>query len=289
MGMQTIQSPVSMHDQAIVWKRQGLKIALVPTMGCLHAGHLSLMREAARHADKVIVSLFVNPIQFGPNEDFNTYPRQFETDCQLAEQEGVDVVFHPNAEEMYPAGFQTSISVRLLSQGLCGAGRPGHFDGVATVVSKLFNCTIPDAAVFGEKDFQQLAIIRQMVRDLNFFVKVIGCPIVREEDGLAMSSRNKYLRGEMRTQALCLYKSIAAGKDMVAQAQTIVPAQAIVDQTKKIVAESGGELEYAVVVDEQTLQQEQVVGKNSVLALAVKIGGSVRLIDNAKLFPPTEE
>lgn len=283
MEMTIIKLPLDMQNQAVAWKREGLKIALVPTMGCLHAGHLSLMRKAALHADRVIVSLFVNPMQFGPNEDFDAYPRQFQTDCDLAQKEGVHVIFCPEATAMYPEGFQTTVSVKTLAQGMCGAKRPGHFDGVATVVSKLLNLTLPDYAIFGEKDFQQLAIIRQIVRDLDFPVKIIGAPIVREADGLAMSSRNKYLQGEMRKQALCLYQSLQGAREMVAQAQHGVSAQEIVAATEKTVAAAGGELEYAVVINEHSLQPEPLVGDNSILALAVKIGGRVRLIDNGKL------
>ena len=286
MAMKIIKSPAEMQHQALVWKQEGLKIALVPTMGCLHAGHLSLMRRATDNADKVIVSLFVNPMQFGPNEDFAAYPRQFQADCDLAEKEGVHIIFCPDAKEMYPEGFQTTVSVKTLTQGMCGANRPGHFDGVATVVSKLLHLTLPDIAIFGEKDFQQLAVIRQMVRDLHFPVTIIGAPIVREADGLAMSSRNKYLKGEMRTQALCLYISIQAAQEIVAQAPQNFDADTIIEATKKTVAEAGGKLEYAVVINEHSLQAETVVGSSSVLAIAVKIGGVVRLIDNAKLLPP---
>ncbi len=282
--MKIIQSPVEMQRQAITWKHEGLKIALVPTMGCLHAGHLSLMCKAAQNADRVIVSLFVNPIQFGPNEDFDAYPRQFQVDCDLAKKAGVHTIFCPDAREMYADGFQTAVSVKTLSQGMCGANRPGHFDGVATVVCKLLHVTMPDIAIFGKKDFQQLAIIRQMVRDLNFPVTIISAPIVREADGLAMSSRNKYLQGEMRTQALCLFKSIQTALETVAHAKQDVTAQTIIEATQKIVTKAGGKLEYAVVVNEHSLQAETVVGSSSVLAIAVKIGGIVRLIDNAKLF-----
>lgn len=288
MEIKIIKTPAEMQLQAITWKQEGLRIALVPTMGCLHAGHLSLMRKAAQDADRVIVSLFVNPIQFGPNEDFDAYPRQFQDDCDLAEKEGVHAIFCPDAKEMYPKGFQTTVSVKTLAQGMCGANRPGHFDGVATVVCKLLHLTIPDIAIFGEKDFQQLAIIRQMVRDLDVPVTIIGAPIVREADGLAMSSRNKYLKGEMRTQALCLYRSIQAAQETVAHAQQGVAADAIIEATKKTVAEAGGRLEYAVVVNENSLQAETFVGSSSVLAIAVKIGGVVRLIDNAKLFPASK-
>jgi pantoate--beta-alanine ligase len=274
-----------MQAQALAWRHEGLKIALVPTMGCLHAGHLSLMRQAVQNADKVVVSLFVNPRQFGPNEDFDAYPRQFQADCDLCTQEGVHGVFCPETREMYPEGFQTTVSVKTLAQGMCGADRPGHFDGVATVVSKLLHLTMPDLAVFGEKDFQQLAIIRQMVRDLAFPVTILGAAIVREDDGLAMSSRNKFLVGEMRSQALCLYKSIQNAQKTVAESEQTVPVDTIVEATKKTVAEAGGKLEYALVVNEHSLQPETLVGSNSVLAIAVKIGGIVRLIDNAKLLP----
>ncbi|MFH0782452.1 MAG: pantoate--beta-alanine ligase [Pseudomonadota bacterium] len=282
--MKIIKIPADMQRQASAWKRDGLKIALVPTMGCLHNGHLSLMRKAAEYADRVIVSLFINPIQFGPNEDFDAYPRQFQTDCDLAQKEGVQVIFCPDVTAMYPEGFQTTVSVKTLAQGMCGAKRPGHFDGVATVVCKLLHLALPDFAIFGEKDFQQLAIIRQVVWDLDFPVKIIGAPIVREVDGLAMSSRNKYLQGEMRNQALCLYKALQGAREIVAQTQHKVPAETIIAATEKTVAAAGGELEYAVVINEHSLKPETLVGGSSVLAIAVKIGGRVRLIDNGKLI-----
>ncbi|MDK9707754.1 MAG: pantoate--beta-alanine ligase [Desulforhopalus sp.] len=286
--MDKIESPAAMYNQVMSWKQQGQKVALVPTMGCLHEGHLSLMRIASQNADKVVVSIFVNPMQFGPNEDFGAYPRQLQADCVLAAKEGVDVVFCPEAKDVYLEGFQTTVSVLNLAKGMCGADRPGHFDGVATVVSKLFHMTAPDIAVFGEKDFQQLAIIRQMVRDLNFPVKIIGGPIVREPDGLALSSRNKYLQGEMRGQALCLSKSIKMAQQLVAQSPQPIAADTLVEATVKLVAEAGGKLEYAVVINDHTLQPEAVVGRSSVLAIAVKIGGKVRLIDNARLYPGKE-
>jgi len=279
-----IPSLTEIARQTAEWHRQGLKIALVPTMGCLHEGHLSLMRRAAAVADRTIVSIFVNPMQFGPNEDFGSYPRQFQTDCDLAEKEGVHAIFCPESKDMYGDSFQTKISVTQLSRGMCGADRPGHFDGVATVVTKLFHLTLPDVAVFGQKDFQQLAIIRRLVLDLNMNIEIIGCPIVREQDGLAMSSRNKYLQGESRKQALCLSKAILAARRLVAETQQEIPADAVVAQTGEIIAKAGAKLEYAVVVDEFTLKNETMVTQQSVLAIAAKIGGTVRLIDNAKLF-----
>lgn len=254
-------------------------------MGCLHEGHLSLMRRAVSLADRIIVSIFVNPMQFGPNEDFASYPRQLEIDCRLAEQEGVHAVFCPKAGDMYGASFQTRVSVTQLSQGMCGADRPGHFDGVATVVLKLFHLSRPDVAVFGQKDFQQLAIIRQMTADLNLGIEIVGCPIIREPDGLAMSSRNKYLQGESRHQALCLSQAIHAARRFVVAAPGEVSTEAIISQTEEIITQAGAKLEYAVVIDEDSLQNQTVVNIKSVLAIAARIGGKVRLIDNAKLIP----
>ena len=282
--MKIIQSLAEMQHQSRTWQNKGFKVALVPTMGCLHEGHISLMHKAAEVADRVIVSIFVNPMQFGPNEDFAAYPRQFQRDCDLAAKAGVHVIFCPEAKDMYPEGFQTLVKAGTLAQGMCGADRPGHFDGVATVVCKLFLITSPNIAVFGEKDFQQLAVIRQMVRDLNFPVAIIGAPIVREPDGLAMSSRNKYLKGEMRRQALCLFQSIQAAKEIVANAQQDVASDTIIQATQKIVGEAGGKLDYAVVINGGSLEVEKIIGRNSVLAIAVKIGGLVRLIDNATLY-----
>lgn len=273
-----------MYQLAAAWKMAGESIALVPTMGCLHEGHLSLMRIALEKASKVIVSLFVNPMQFGPKEDFASYPRQLQIDCELAEKTGVHAVFCPDQKDMYPADFQTKISLQDLPLGLCGADRPGHFDGVATVVCKLLHLTCPGIAVFGLKDFQQLAVIRQMVSDLNFPVTIVGAPIVREPDGLAMSSRNKYLRGEMRDQALCLIQAIRAAQEMVNNAGQQVTVDTLVTMVRKRVADAGGKLEYATVIHEETLKPEKVVGSTSVLAIAVKIGGTVRLIDNARLM-----
>lgn len=282
--MKIIASLPEIHRQAAEWKGQGLKIALVPTMGCLHEGHLSLMRQAAAVADRIIVSIFVNPMQFGPNEDFGSYPRQFRTDCQLAEKDGVHAIFSPDAKDMYGDSFQTKISVASLSQGMCGADRPGHFDGVATVVTKLFHLTLADVALFGQKDFQQLAIIRRLVLDLNMNIEIIGCPIVREQDGLAMSSRNKYLQGESRKQALCLHQAILAAQKLVSETAQEVSAEAIISLTGSIIAKAGAKLEYAVVIDESTLQNETVITPGSMLAVAAKIGGAVRLIDNARLI-----
>ncbi len=283
--MQIIRHVEEMRILAVAWKRQGVKIGVVPTMGCLHAGHLSLMRLARGLCDKVVVTIFVNPLQFGPNEDFAAYPRQEQQDCRLAEGKGVDVIFAPADGELYPQGFQTVVQVGELSQGMCGGSRPGHFDGVATVVSKLLLLTGADVGVFGEKDFQQLAIIRRMVSDLHLPVTIVGAPIVREEDGLAMSSRNKYLKGEMRLHALCLYKAILEAQRLAASTQPGPAVAAILARVQAIVADAGGRLDYAVIIDERTLKDTELIDSHARLALAVKIGGVVRLLDNGRLLP----
>ncbi len=281
--MKIIRSAKEINSLSAEWKKAGHRISLVPTMGCLHEGHLSLMRKAKSLTGKAVVSLFVNPKQFGPSEDLDSYPEQFEIDSNLARDEGVDALFCPIREEMYSAAFQTNISVTQFSQGMCGEDRPVHFDGVATVVTKLFNIINPDVAIFGEKDFQQLVIVRQLAEDLNYNIEIVGSPIVREIDGLAMSSRNKYLDNNGRKCALCLSQAIKVCKDL-ARAEGNVLAEVIVDKTKEIVKNAGGRLEYAVVVNEFTLVPDIFVNKHSVLALAVKIGDSIRLIDNSKLL-----
>jgi pantoate--beta-alanine ligase len=282
--MKIITSPEEIYQLARRWKLKGQRVAVVPTMGCLHEGHLSLMRIGAKHCDRVIVTLFVNPLQFGPNEDLDGYPKQLQLDCDLAEKELVDVVFAPENEAMYSPSFQTEIQVKKLSQGMCAGDRPTHFAGVTTVVTKLFNITIPDVAVFGMKDFQQLTIIRQLVQDLNFPIEIVGGPIIREPDGLAMSSRNKYLTGEGRQRALCLYNSIQAGRKTVAESSgTEISSEIIIEQARNIVHAAGAKLEYAVVVHEESLQDEKTVTPASVLALAARIDNTVRLIDNSQL------
>ena len=267
------------------WREKGQKVVLVPTMGWFHEGHLSLMRMARNIGTRVIVSLFVNPIQFGPKEDLAAYPRDLERDRHLAEKEGVDILFAPAVSDMFGQNFQTRVSLSLLSQGLCGANRPGHFDGVATIVSKLFHVTHPHCAVFGQKDLQQIAIIRQMVRDLNFDVEIVGHPIVRERDGLAMSSRNSYLTGEDRRNALCLYEAITRCRQMVENSGGSISIIELTSEAERIIAACPEcKAEYVQVVDRYSLQESQELDQNSVLALAVKIGGKVRLIDNAVLM-----
>jgi len=281
--MKIVRDVSEMQRFAGELRSQGKTIGLVPTMGCLHDGHLSLMRRAREVADALVVTIFVNPMQFGPNEDFSAYPRQFERDCELIAAEGAVAVFAPDNAAMYPENFQSRINVAKLSQGMCGGDRPGHFDGVATVVAKLFNIIGPDYAIFGEKDFQQLTLLRQLSRDLNFPLEIIGCPIVREDDGLAMSSRNKYLQGEDRIVARCLFQSITKARELVASASGPVKADRVISQCREIIAKAGAAIDYCVVVDERDLTSQDEVDGHSVMALAVKVGGKVRLIDNGKL------
>lgn len=268
------------------WRKEqtqaGKTVALAPTMGFFHEGHLSLMRKAAELADNVVVSLFVNPIQFGPSEDLEQYPRDFVRDCRLVEGEKVDILFVPEPALMYPEGFQSSVQVELLEKYLCGVDRPGHFKGVATVVCKLFNIIQPDCAVFGEKDFQQLAVIRRMVSDLNMNVAVIGHPIVREPDGLAMSSRNTYLDPEARKKALCLSGALALARKKVTEG--IVDTSELVRLIVLFINKHHGvTIDYVSFADSRTLEPVLKVDQKTVLALAVKINNKVRLIDNGFL------
>lgn len=259
-------------------KLEGKQLGLVPTMGYFHEGHLSLMRRARLENDLVVVSLFVNPVQFGPNEDLSVYPRDEARDRALAESVGVDWLFIPEVAEMYPSGYQTFIEVTELSQGLCGASRPGHFRGVATVVLKLFNITEADRAYFGEKDAQQLRVIRQMVADLNLTVRVIGCPIVRESDGLALSSRNVYLSDKERQAALVLSRVLEAAGDLIGGG--LRETDQLVSRLQSILAaEPLATLDYLAVVDSRTLQPLPKLQGEIMVALAVKIGRT-RLIDN---------
>jgi pantoate--beta-alanine ligase len=259
------------------------RLGLVPTMGALHEGHLSLVRAAKSQCDAVAVSIFVNPTQFGPTEDLSKYPRQFERDCQLLEKEGVDIVFAPPVEEIYPGGEVTWVSVEDLSEKLDGRTRPGHFRGVTTVVSKLFHIIAPGAAYFGQKDAAQLAVIRRMVRDLNFPVEIIPCPIVREADGLAMSSRNAYLNRDERNRAIVLQQAL---RQTVHQFQAgerrganlIATAKAVIAREPAVV------LDYLELVDPDTLDPVEYISRTALLALAAYVG-STRLIDNTLLQP----
>ena len=258
------------------WKKEGKSIGLVPTMGFLHEGHASLIARARKENDIVVVSDFVNPTQFGPNEDLEAYPRDFERDSALCESLGADLIFHPEPEEMYhdPCAF---VSIDTLSETLCGKTRPIHFKGVCTVVSKLFHIVAPDRAYFGQKDAQQLAIIKKMVLDLNFDLEVVGCPIVREEDGLAKSSRNTYLSAEERKAALCLSKAVKKGQELIkagcSAEDVLAPMRAIIE------AEPLAKIDYVSMVDALTMQPVENVEKDVLVAMAVYIG-KTRLIDN---------
>lgn len=268
----------AVRTQVKAWKKEGLTVGFVPTMGYLHEGHASLMKAAKRDNDKVVVSIFVNPMQFGPTEDLESYPRDLDKDSALCEELGVDLIFHPNPEEMYRPGFSSFVDMTVLTQELCGLSRPVHFRGVCTVVNKLFNIVTPDRAYFGQKDAQQLAVIRHMVEDLNMDIEIVGCPIVREADGLAKSSRNTYLSKEERKAALILSKSIMLGKKMVIGGET--NAVKLVEAMKeKISMEPLARIDYVKAVDGRTMQQIKTVQKPMLVAIAVYIG-KTRLIDN---------
>jgi pantoate--beta-alanine ligase len=278
---EVFREPAAMRARAEDLRRDGRRIAVVPTMGALHEGHLTLVRHARARADVVILTIFVNPTQFGPKEDLSRYPRDEAGDLAKARPAGIDLAFCPSAEAMYPAGSQTFIEVRELQQPLCGASRPGHFAGVATVVAKLFHITRPHLAVFGEKDYQQLAIIRRMVRDLDFGIEIQGVPIVREADGLALSSRNAYLSAEQRLAALSLSRGLAAAEAAVKAGER--DAQKLVAIARApIEAESLARIDYAELRDADELSTIERIENRAVLALAVFVG-TTRLIDNRVL------
>ena len=261
-------------------ERRG-RIALVPTMGYLHEGHASLMVEARKRAEIVVVSIFVNPTQFGVNEDLDSYPRDLERDKRVALEAGVDVIFAPGAADMYPQGYQSYVNVEELTTHLCGASRPGHFRGVTTVVAKLFNIVAPKVALFGKKDFQQLAVIRRMVQDLNMDLEIVGMPIVRESDGLAMSSRNAKLDAGQRAGALCLSRSMAAAAAAFRGGER--ESEALRRAALAVLgAESRAELDYLEFRDQDSLEPLEKVDERTLLALAVRVG-AVRLIDNCIL------
>ncbi len=283
--MRLVTSPAEIKEITKTYRLGGLTVGLVPTMGWFHDGHLSLMRMAREKADKLIVSLFVNPIQFGPNEDLDSYPYDLERDRRLAKGEGVDILFAPERQAMYPEDFGSTVSVAELTAHLCGRTRPGHFDGVTTVVAKLFNLTLPHFAVFGEKDFQQLAVIRKMVRDLDFPVEIVGHPIVREKSGLAMSSRNTYLKESEMDAALSLSRGIQKARKFVSErsAEVIHAAQVRNLVHKVISPHRECEIDYINVVNNTTLEDCDEITENSLLVLAVKINNRIRLIDNSIL------
>ena len=276
--MQIIQNIKEMQSLADSLRSEGKTIGFLPTMGFMHEGHLSLMRIARPKCDVLVVSIFVNPTQFGPNEDLNKYPRDFNRDEKLCREENVDVIFYPNKDTMYSEPYLTFINVEKLSETMCGLSRPGHFKGVATVVAKLFNIVKPHFAVFGEKDFQQAVIIKQMVRDLNFRVEILTGPIVREPDGLAMSSRNKYLSPAERQNALVLYNSLKLAEKLVMEGND--NSEFIHAKMKNLIQQiPEAHIDYIAIVDSKTLTPVRKIENNTLIALAIKIG-STRLIDN---------
>ncbi|HPC91722.1 MAG TPA: pantoate--beta-alanine ligase [Myxococcota bacterium] len=265
------------RKQVREWRVSGLTVALVPTMGALHEGHLSLVRTASKVADKVVVSIFVNPTQFGPNEDFDRYPRTFDADLQQLSNLQCDAIYAPTASQMYKPGFQTSVELAQLPQHLCGLGRPVHFGGVALVVSKLFIACEPDFAVFGEKDFQQVRVIEQMVSDLDFAVKIVRSPTVREPDGLALSSRNRYLSQEQRVAAPVLYETLVnMAKSIEAGASD---PKALIEHGIKLISAKGLEVEYLSIVDPIDLEDVELVTGPVRILVAARLGAT-RLIDN---------
>lgn len=281
--MRLITSARDMQRQALRWRRAGVPVAFVPTMGYLHEGHFSLLsraRQSAGPRGKVVVSLYVNPAQFAPTEDLARYPRSLTRDKQLCRQAGADVLFAPTDKEIYPQGYSTWVVEEQLSRGMEGASRPSHFRGVATVVAKLFNIVMPDVAVFGAKDFQQAAVVTKMARDLNFPVKIIVAPTVREPDGLAMSSRNKYLEGDLRAQAVVLSEAMSKARALAREAPA---ADSLREQLRAFIEQQpAARVDYIEFFNPETLQRVERVGPHTRIALAVFIG-STRLIDNAAL------
>jgi len=279
--MEVIETVAQMQQRAEALRMAGHVLSLVPTMGFLHEGHLELMRVARKHSDRVIISIFVNPIQFGPTEDYDAYPRDTEGDLEKARRVGVDVVFLPREQEMYPTGFQTEVRVKEVTQHLCGLSRPGHFEGVTTVVAKLFHMTKPHLAVFGQKDYQQLTVISRMVKDLSMDIRVLGVPTVRDPDGLAMSSRNKYLTTDERVSALSLKKSLNLAEEMFKKGEGSAPGikRAITDL---IESHPHTEIDYISICDPVTLEEVKRLGDENLVALAVRVG-KTRLIDNCLL------
>ncbi len=273
-----------MQQEADRLLRNGAVIVLVPTMGYLHEGHLTLMREGRKRGDILMVSIFVNPMQFGPTEDLDSYPRDLKRDFHLAESVGADIVFVPEARQMYTKGYQTFVDLAFLPNHLCGLSRPGHFRGVATVVTKLFNIVRPQIAVFGEKDYQQLAIIRQMVRDLNINIEIVGVPTVREPDGVAMSSRNSYLSEKERDSAPSLFRGLQHAQKKLSEG--IRDARTLIGETGDFIGSyPWTRKDYVVLCDPATLEDVEQVDRPTLMALAVWVG-KTRLIDNAILTPP---
>ena len=278
MSIEIKSSPMEIRNQVKEWRKQGLTVGLVPTMGYLHEGHQSLIKKSVEQNDKTVVSVFVNPIQFGPNEDLATYPRDLDRDARLCEETGADLIFHPEPSDMYEDDFCTFVDMDRVTKNLCGKTRPTHFRGVCTVCSKLFHIVGPDRAYFGQKDAQQLAVIRRMVRDLNFDLEIVGCPIIREDDGLAKSSRNTYLSPQEREAATVLHKALMIGRKAIEDGEnntTIV--KELIRQT--IEAEPLSQIDYVEIVDFDSIEPIDEIRQNTLIAVAVYIG-STRLIDN---------
>lgn len=276
--MKIVAAVEEVREQVREWRKEGLSVGLVPTMGYLHEGHKSLIDKAVEQNDRVVVSVFVNPIQFGPGEDLATYPRDLERDAALCEAAGASLIFHPEKENMYFDDFCTYVDMDGLTKGLCGKTRPTHFRGVCTVVSKLFNIVQPDRAYFGQKDAQQLAVIQRMVRDLNFNLEIIGCPIIREEDGLAKSSRNTYLSSEERKAATILHKGLIRGEELIQNGEK--SASVIIGEiTRVIESEPLAKIDYVEVVDFDRIEKVDTIEGTVLTAVAVYIG-KTRLIDN---------
>lgn len=281
-GVAIVRTPTDLRAWTRSQRQAGHSVALVPTMGALHAGHLSLVELAQRHADVVLMSIFVNPLQFGPREDFSAYPRQLLDDCTLASQAGVHAVFTPDRTSMYPPGFQTHVEVEQLTQGLCGASRPGHFRGVTTVVCKLLNLAMADVAVFGDKDWQQLQAIKRMALDLNHPTAILGAPIVREPGGLAMSSRNVYLSADERARAQAIHRALDEMQTQVSAGQHEVAT--LLEHARDTITAAGGRIDYAAVCDAEALTPLLQVDRPA-RALVAAFFGATRLLDNCALVP----
>ena len=277
--MKIVKTIQEVRNEVKSWRKEGLTVGLVPTMGYLHEGHKSLIDRAVSECDRVVVSDFVNPMQFGPTEDLASYPRDIDADAKLCEAAGANLIFHPEPEEMYKDGFCSFVDMTGLTNALCGLSRPVHFRGVCTVVSKLFNIVQPDKAYFGEKDAQQLAVVKRMVKDLNMPLEIVGCPIIREADGLAKSSRNTYLSEEGRKQAVILSKSIFLGKKMVEDGERD-PEKVKKAMRDLIENQPMAKIDYVEIVDNTTMQSIEKIEGEILCAIAVKIGDEARLIDN---------
>ena len=276
--MKVVKTIAEVREQVKAWKAEGLRVGLVPTMGFLHEGHQSLIRKAVEENDRVVVSDFVNPTQFGPKEDLASYPRDIERDAKLCEEAGADLIFHPEPAEMYAPDYCTFVDMDGLTKGLCGKTRPTHFRGVCSVVAKLFNIVAPDSAYFGQKDAQQLAVIRRMVRDLNFDIRIVACPIIREEDGLAKSLRNTYLNAEERAAAVVLSRALNKGKALIESGeQSAAKVKDVI--MEELCKEPLAKVDYVEVVDADSIEAIKELNGNVLVAIAVYIG-KTRLIDN---------